>query len=605
MAKRSIADVGESLLGGLQSRSRDDEKSAKRKLITAFALQLGIGISNSVLRNKSDDYYKNQQVMDKQIKHRAALAIAAEAKNTQTKILNYTEGTAEDYIFNTKVAPSIRATAREDLAKQGNNIDDLDDIAMEAWVSEKGRPIAKQLVESHNSIIENTSRLGTSDQANAAIINSNKQPKNLGKFLFGMVTGRSKSEYTDAGLRELEATGYFSAAESITNAQALINNNLGFKAAITLAKGMENNGEGSGFEDKGTIISEKRVMPTKEMPVGFTQVVTNRRGVEIHSQRFDSEKDKALYNETLKAPTFEYKEFTTVNSAGERVQRTIQYTLDSNKQRIGAPVYSDIIMPPLPLTPAEKRSREKYINDEAERVNYTNIRAEVANAATKGGTNKVDEMATQLDYQVGRLNQEDREVFDDYFKKMSTYNMNPNGGGKGDRAEMELEALTASSIYLQRKYNVKEAEAKTLSVDLYIKKITDSKLEVDSIIPFFDSSMESDIPDEQVGLLMDLPINGSSLLTRAISIGNIRVAKQITNNQEALTEDILSMKSEDISVVMEQLTGLKNLNFATNTNIFKPLSTVIPKDSYYYEESKPGITWWKYLNDNASSLGAN
>jgi len=231
-----IATLGASLLADKRSyskkkdRSKDDMKDLGKLLL----LQMGIGIGNKVLKDRSANFVNNEQVRAQKIQWQSAQARAKPFIERQQK-MDLHSGGELDWQINENIPLMTQ------MYKEEHNERTLPDpLVMNPWVLDKATKLAKEQLVAHKAGYSAAMRLGTEENYDAMVELNNKRPENTGEWLMskaaGLFSGTSSKQRDQQAINLMGESGMLKAAGSVNLATKLYNETSNLRSSRELAQ---------------------------------------------------------------------------------------------------------------------------------------------------------------------------------------------------------------------------------------------------------------------------------------------------------------------------------------------------------------------------------
>lgn len=204
MARPDITGLGESLLGDKKRQYRDDEDDYKKTLLTAFAIKLGIGITNNVLKSKADDFQKSEQVLANRAKLRGVTQYGDQIKEYRTSMTK--EGsTPFDFFYKQQLE---KEKAKADLELQEENFSPAMKDSYEKVYSERARKLAQSRADAFLKSEEAWGSVSTVEEYDALVADKNERATTVGGRLIeagsDFFKGTSRKEREEEILDKIE-----------------------------------------------------------------------------------------------------------------------------------------------------------------------------------------------------------------------------------------------------------------------------------------------------------------------------------------------------------------------------------------------------------------
>ena len=196
MARYDITPVAESLLGDVRSRSggrKDDDKDIWKVL----ALQLGIGIGNSIIKKNKMDFFNNKELLDTRVKVKNANADAENIFNTRKSIA--ASNLSDEQYFEKVIRPDLQSKYEEAYVSEGMTLKSTD--AYNQTIQRQARELAVERAKAFRAAEEAAKGIKSEKDFEAFAVMANQRPSNVG----GWVSDKIGSLFTGKSTPVLEA----------------------------------------------------------------------------------------------------------------------------------------------------------------------------------------------------------------------------------------------------------------------------------------------------------------------------------------------------------------------------------------------------------------
>ena len=119
-----ITSVAQSLLGEYQANRRNSHKSNDRDMMRAVLLQLGVGIGNSILKQKAESFLSNERVLQARVKADNGVKDTESIYNTRKAIDG--KGVSDEIYFSQNSKPLIKERVDREHPEQKYTPESLD-----------------------------------------------------------------------------------------------------------------------------------------------------------------------------------------------------------------------------------------------------------------------------------------------------------------------------------------------------------------------------------------------------------------------------------------------------------------------------------------------
>jgi hypothetical protein len=229
-----IATLGASLLADKRSyskkndRSKDDMKDLGKLLL----LQMGIGIGNKFLKDKSEHFIKNEKVNADRLRYKQAVRDSESVLSTK-KLIDASGLSTQEY-FAKENRPIVTQGMSEAMTEELKNKD-----AYDSYITELSRSQASEQAKAFNDSLKYANQIGSPEDFEAMVNLRNTRPSSIGEFavdkVFNLFKGQSQAEVDNAAYESISKSAMMQNANRLSAFTKAFNKTKNLPAAYDYA----------------------------------------------------------------------------------------------------------------------------------------------------------------------------------------------------------------------------------------------------------------------------------------------------------------------------------------------------------------------------------